>query len=359
MLMTGTFSRVWGAHHEAGGLFTKLMLVDFGWNEIPHLFPIGALAAITFSNRLHVGARPSIEAPRRARRAATGRTSEAGSHHRRGLRSRSRSWPSFPILFALHASSTAAKPALDRERSDALRHRREQLAVSIALAWAAAPHRLRPAREPESVRDLLGGVQGELDASRPSSRRGIALRGVRLSRCRTSAAPRCFEEMRAGAEAAHVARPGASLARPNRSPRRGRGRGRDRADRGDRAPGRVRHRRPHQGRLRRAGPRARGHRSRSRQDRGVGHRPLPARGRGTAPLLRRLLARGRRAARTAAAKRDAGTLARQHDARPRNEDGRDLRAPQRGGRSRRGDDGARGLMALPPTRSAILTGPES
>jgi uncharacterized membrane protein YphA (DoxX/SURF4 family) len=50
MLMTGTFSRLWGAITAA--VFTKLMLVDFGWNEIPHLFPIGALTAVTFSNRL-------------------------------------------------------------------------------------------------------------------------------------------------------------------------------------------------------------------------------------------------------------------------------------------------------------------
>jgi uncharacterized membrane protein YphA (DoxX/SURF4 family) len=50
MIMTGTFSRIWGAITAA--LFTKLMLVDFGWNEIPHLFPIGALTAIAFSNRL-------------------------------------------------------------------------------------------------------------------------------------------------------------------------------------------------------------------------------------------------------------------------------------------------------------------
>jgi hypothetical protein len=50
MLMTGTFSRVWGAITAV--IFTKLMLVDFGWNEIPHLFPIGALTAITFNNRL-------------------------------------------------------------------------------------------------------------------------------------------------------------------------------------------------------------------------------------------------------------------------------------------------------------------
>ena len=33
-------------------VFTKLMLVDFGWAEIPHLYPIGAFLAVTFSNNL-------------------------------------------------------------------------------------------------------------------------------------------------------------------------------------------------------------------------------------------------------------------------------------------------------------------
>jgi hypothetical protein len=50
MLMTGTFSRLWGTIMAI--VFTKLMLADFGWNEIPHLFPIGALAVVAFSNRL-------------------------------------------------------------------------------------------------------------------------------------------------------------------------------------------------------------------------------------------------------------------------------------------------------------------
>jgi uncharacterized membrane protein YphA (DoxX/SURF4 family) len=50
MLMAGVFSRVWASIMAV--VFTKLMLVDFGWNEIPHLFPIGALTAIAFNNRL-------------------------------------------------------------------------------------------------------------------------------------------------------------------------------------------------------------------------------------------------------------------------------------------------------------------
>jgi uncharacterized membrane protein YphA (DoxX/SURF4 family) len=64
MLMTGTFSRVWGAIMAV--VFTKLMLVDFGWNEIPHLFPIGALAAIAFSNRLKGELDPIVARAERA-----------------------------------------------------------------------------------------------------------------------------------------------------------------------------------------------------------------------------------------------------------------------------------------------------
>ncbi len=50
LLMTGVFTRVWGAIMIF--LFTKLMLVDFGWEEIPHIYPIGALLAVVLSNKL-------------------------------------------------------------------------------------------------------------------------------------------------------------------------------------------------------------------------------------------------------------------------------------------------------------------
>ena len=33
-------------------VFTKLMLVDFGWDEIPHIYPIAALLAVLTSNHL-------------------------------------------------------------------------------------------------------------------------------------------------------------------------------------------------------------------------------------------------------------------------------------------------------------------
>jgi hypothetical protein len=50
MLMTGVFTRVWCLMML--WVFTKLMLVDFGWDEIPHIYPIGALMAVMFSNKL-------------------------------------------------------------------------------------------------------------------------------------------------------------------------------------------------------------------------------------------------------------------------------------------------------------------
>ena len=33
-------------------VFTKLMLVDFGWHEIPHIYPIAAMLAVMTSNKL-------------------------------------------------------------------------------------------------------------------------------------------------------------------------------------------------------------------------------------------------------------------------------------------------------------------
>jgi len=50
LVMVGVFSRVWCAMMIY--LFTKLMIVDFGWNEIPHLYPIGAFLLVTLSNNL-------------------------------------------------------------------------------------------------------------------------------------------------------------------------------------------------------------------------------------------------------------------------------------------------------------------
>ena len=51
MLMTGIFTRFWACMML--WVFTKLMLVDFGWDEIPHIYPIGALLAVLTSNDLH------------------------------------------------------------------------------------------------------------------------------------------------------------------------------------------------------------------------------------------------------------------------------------------------------------------
>jgi uncharacterized membrane protein YphA (DoxX/SURF4 family) len=50
LVMVGVFTRLWASIMIF--VFTKLMLVDFGWDEIPHIYPIGALAAVLFSNKL-------------------------------------------------------------------------------------------------------------------------------------------------------------------------------------------------------------------------------------------------------------------------------------------------------------------
>jgi uncharacterized membrane protein YphA (DoxX/SURF4 family) len=49
MLMVGVFTRVWGMLML--WVFIKLMLVDFGWEEIPHIYPIAATMAVVFSNK--------------------------------------------------------------------------------------------------------------------------------------------------------------------------------------------------------------------------------------------------------------------------------------------------------------------
>lgn len=49
MLMVGVFTRIWGTLML--WVFIKLMIIDFGWQEIPHIYPIAATAAVVFSNR--------------------------------------------------------------------------------------------------------------------------------------------------------------------------------------------------------------------------------------------------------------------------------------------------------------------
>ena len=50
LLMVGVFCRVWCLMMVY--VFTKLMVMDFGWAEIPHLYPIGAFLVVLFSNNL-------------------------------------------------------------------------------------------------------------------------------------------------------------------------------------------------------------------------------------------------------------------------------------------------------------------
>lgn len=50
MLTIGVFSRIWAS--IMAFVFTKLMLVDFGWSEIVHMYPIGGTLSVIFSNKL-------------------------------------------------------------------------------------------------------------------------------------------------------------------------------------------------------------------------------------------------------------------------------------------------------------------
>ena len=50
LLTMGVFTRVWTGIMSF--MFIKLMLVDFGWEEIPHIYPIGGALAIMTSNFL-------------------------------------------------------------------------------------------------------------------------------------------------------------------------------------------------------------------------------------------------------------------------------------------------------------------
>jgi hypothetical protein len=50
LVMIGVFSRVWTS--IMAFMFTKLLLVDFGWDEIPHIYPIAAMLVVIFSNKL-------------------------------------------------------------------------------------------------------------------------------------------------------------------------------------------------------------------------------------------------------------------------------------------------------------------
>src|SRR5262249_40400829 len=50
MLMVGIFTRAWGSLML--WVLVKLMLVNFGWDEIPHIYPIAATMAVVFSNKV-------------------------------------------------------------------------------------------------------------------------------------------------------------------------------------------------------------------------------------------------------------------------------------------------------------------
>lgn len=50
MLMMGVFTRIWASLML--WVLAKLMLVNFGWDEIPHIYPIAATLAVIFSNKV-------------------------------------------------------------------------------------------------------------------------------------------------------------------------------------------------------------------------------------------------------------------------------------------------------------------
>jgi uncharacterized membrane protein YphA (DoxX/SURF4 family) len=50
MMMMGVFTRLWGTIMIF--MFTKLLIVDFGWDEVAHMYPIGAALAVVTSNHL-------------------------------------------------------------------------------------------------------------------------------------------------------------------------------------------------------------------------------------------------------------------------------------------------------------------
>jgi hypothetical protein len=50
LLMMGVFTRIWASLML--WVLVKLMLFNFGWAEIPHIYPIAATLALIFSNRV-------------------------------------------------------------------------------------------------------------------------------------------------------------------------------------------------------------------------------------------------------------------------------------------------------------------
>jgi uncharacterized membrane protein YphA (DoxX/SURF4 family) len=66
MIMMGVFTRLWGTIMVF--MFTKLTLVDFGWDEIPHIYPIGAALAVLTSNHLRTEFHPLERIERALRR---------------------------------------------------------------------------------------------------------------------------------------------------------------------------------------------------------------------------------------------------------------------------------------------------
>lgn len=69
MVMMGVFTRLWATIMCV--MFTKLMLVDFGWDEIPHIYPIGCALAVITSNYLRSEFNPLERIERLMRQGST------------------------------------------------------------------------------------------------------------------------------------------------------------------------------------------------------------------------------------------------------------------------------------------------
>jgi uncharacterized membrane protein YphA (DoxX/SURF4 family) len=66
LTMIGVFTRLWGTISIF--VFTKLMLLDFGFAEIPHIYPIAAFLSVVMSNKLTSEVDPIEAAAERAGR---------------------------------------------------------------------------------------------------------------------------------------------------------------------------------------------------------------------------------------------------------------------------------------------------
>ena len=134
MLMTGIFTRFWACMML--WVFTKLMLIDFGWDEIPHIYPIGALLAVLTSNDL----RTEFDVVQKTERAMRGASAAPAVRAGGGVLGRHRRRRDLPHPLGPHLLRPRDAETMTRfrqaTRTQIDRHDRR-------LAGRAAGHRLR------------------------------------------------------------------------------------------------------------------------------------------------------------------------------------------------------------------------